>query len=41
VEYRRTLEYLGAAGLDFDLIIVGSYVGNDFHDTQWDKNPIV
>ncbi len=40
-QYRKTLEYLGKQALDFDWVFVASYVGNDFHDTQWDKNSSV
>lgn len=40
-QYRATLEYLGAEGFAFDRVVAVSYVGNDFHDTQWDKNPRV
>lgn len=41
VQYRHTLTYLGELGAHFDWVFVVSYVGNDFHDTQWDKNPRV
>ena len=41
IQYRKTLEYLGASGMKFDWVFVVSFVGNDFHDTQWDKNPDV
>jgi len=37
-QYRKTLEYLDGRGLDFDWVFVASYVGNDFHDTQWEKD---
>ena len=40
-QYRRTLEYLIEQGIDFDDLIVASYVGNDFHDTKWQKSQAV
>lgn len=36
-EYRATLESLGSSGLEFEWVFVVSYVGNDFHDTLWEK----
>ncbi|MCR9093689.1 MAG: hypothetical protein NXI30_05710 [bacterium] len=41
VQYRHTLAHLGEGGTRFDWVFAVSYVGNDFHDTQWDKNPRV
>jgi hypothetical protein len=40
-EYRRTLEYVTERGMKYDWVFVATYVGNDFHDTQWNKNPAV
>jgi len=40
-QYRQTLEYLIEQGLQFDDLIVASYVGNDFHDTKWEKSRVV
>ena len=37
VQYRATLEYLAGDELQFDWIFVASYLGNDYHDTQWEK----
>ncbi len=41
IQYRQTLEYLINQGIKFDHLIVASYVGNDFHDTQWAKTTTV
>jgi hypothetical protein len=41
IQYRQTLEYLIGQGMEFDYLIVASYVGNDFHDTQWNKDKVV
>jgi hypothetical protein len=40
-QYRRTLEYLIEQGLEFETLVVASYVGNDFHDTKWTKTQVV
>jgi len=41
VQYRQTLEHLLAEGRRFDAISVMTYVGNDFHDSLWDKDVAV
>ncbi|MAG31679.1 MAG: hypothetical protein CL908_12395, partial [Deltaproteobacteria bacterium] len=40
VQYREMLEYLGDGGMDYDWVFVATYLGNDFHDTQWEKNSV-
>ncbi len=37
-QYRQLLEYLLGAGLSPELVIVATYVGNDFYDCIWNKN---
>jgi hypothetical protein len=37
-QYRQVLEYLLEQGLDPEILLVGIYLGNDFHDCVWDKD---
>ncbi|MFK7897237.1 MAG: hypothetical protein AB8G23_15455 [Myxococcota bacterium] len=41
VQYRQVLEDALAQGLPFDRIYLMSFLGNDFHDTQWEKDVVV
>lgn len=41
VQYREILEYLVAQRRHFDFVFVAIYVGNDFHDTIWNKDVVV
>ena len=38
VQYRRVLEYLLGQGYEPELLIVATYMGNDFYDCMWDKD---
>lgn len=41
-QYRQTFEYWLEQGLAVDRVFVATYLGNDFHDTQWSKDsPVV
>ena len=37
-QYRQVLEYLLEQGLDPEVLLVGLYLGNDYHDCVWDKD---
>jgi len=41
VQYRQVLEFLVEQGLHFDLLMVVSFVGNDFHDVMRSKDRAV
>jgi len=40
-QYRQQLEHVIEQGRTFDFLVVATYVGNDFHDTKWEKNLVV
>lgn len=40
-QYRQIFDYLLDQELDFDRVYVATFLGNDFHDTIWDKNVVV